>query len=80
VLGGGVFSNGWSPFFDRIREGIREVAPGAELRVLGVPPIVGAALIGLDQVGAGRAAQTRARGGLTHDRFAPQTRGRQKER
>jgi N-acetylglucosamine kinase-like BadF-type ATPase len=80
VLGGGVFRNRWSPFFDRIRGGIREVAPGAELRVLGVPPIVGAALIGLDRAGAGRAAQTRARNGLTHDRFAPQTRGRRKER
>jgi N-acetylglucosamine kinase-like BadF-type ATPase len=79
VLGGGVFRNRWQPFFDRIREGIRRIAPGAELRVLADPPVVGAALIGLDRLGAGRSAQARARAGLTHRRFAPQTRGRRKE-
>jgi N-acetylglucosamine kinase-like BadF-type ATPase len=79
VLGGGVFRNEWPPFFDRIRDGIREVAAGVELRVLATPPVVGAALLGLDRLGASRAAQTRVRFGLTHDRFAPHTRARRKE-
>ena len=35
-------------FFDRIRDGLRAVAPTAEVRVLTAPPVVGAALIGLD--------------------------------
>jgi N-acetylglucosamine kinase-like BadF-type ATPase len=79
VLGGGVFRTRWAPFFDRIRDGIRQVAPGAQLRVLGAPPVVGAALIALDRLGAGHAAQMRVRTGLTHDRLAPHTRVRRKE-
>ncbi len=79
VLGGGVFRNGWQPFFDRILQGIRQVAPGAELRVLTAPPIVGAALIGLDRLGARRPAESRVRATLTHERFAPQTHAEGKE-
>jgi N-acetylglucosamine kinase-like BadF-type ATPase len=73
VLGGGIFRNGWHPFFERIEAGITEVAPRARVVRLTAPPIVGAAMLGLDQVGAGPAAHRRARAGLTHERMSPHT-------
>jgi N-acetylglucosamine kinase-like BadF-type ATPase len=48
VLGGGVFRTTDRAFFDRIERGIKEVAPRARLVRLTAPPVVGAALIGLD--------------------------------
>jgi N-acetylglucosamine kinase-like BadF-type ATPase len=80
VLGGGIFRNGDHAFFDRIRAGLREVAPAAEVRVLKAPPVAGAALMGLDRIGATTAAQTRARRALTHERLGTQTLARRKER
>ena len=80
VLGGGIFRNGDHAFFDRIRAGLREVAPAAEVRVLKAPPVAGAALMGLDRIGAPTAAQTRARRALTHERLGTQTLARRKER
>jgi N-acetylglucosamine kinase-like BadF-type ATPase len=70
VLGGGIFRNQFSAFFERIDEGIRHVAPRAEIVVLTAPPVVGAALIGLDRIKAPRAAYARVRAGLTHERLA----------
>ena len=46
---------------------------------LTAPPVVGAAMLGLDLLGAGGAAHARTRASLTHRRLDPHTRGR-KER
>jgi N-acetylglucosamine kinase-like BadF-type ATPase len=78
VLGGGIFRADDPAFFDRIEAGLREVAPAVAIRRLTAPPVIGAALMGLDHLGAGPAAQRRARAALTHDRLAPQTRSRRK--
>ena len=47
-----------------IESGLAEVAPAATGRVTSSPPIVGAALLGLDELGAGADAQARARSEL----------------
>jgi N-acetylglucosamine kinase-like BadF-type ATPase len=73
VLGGGIFRNGWEPFFARIEEDLRSAAPGARVVRVTAPPVLGAAMLGLDVLGSGRAAHTRARGALTHDRLTTQT-------
>ena len=80
VLGGGVFRTDDHAFFDRIGAGLREVAPAAEVRVLAAPPVAGAAMIGLDGLGASKAAQARVRHSLTHQRLGTQTLARRKER
>jgi N-acetylglucosamine kinase-like BadF-type ATPase len=54
VLGGGIFRANDGGFEDRIRERIHEVAPRAVISRLKAPPVAGAALIGLDQLGASR--------------------------
>ncbi|HEY3144454.1 MAG TPA: BadF/BadG/BcrA/BcrD ATPase family protein [Acidimicrobiales bacterium] len=69
VLGGGVFLNDHAAFFDRISQGILGIAPGARMVVVTDPPVVGAALLGLDILGASRRAATRVRGALTHGRL-----------
>ena len=79
VLGGGIFRNGWTPFFERIGTGVHAVAERARIVRLTAPPIVGASMLGLDLLDAGPAAHARARGSLTHRRFDPHTRPR-KER
>jgi N-acetylglucosamine kinase-like BadF-type ATPase len=73
VLGGGVFRNRWAPFFERINAHIHDVAPRAAIVRLTAPPVVGAAMLGLDLLGSTRAAHLRARRSLTHERLAPQT-------
>jgi N-acetylglucosamine kinase-like BadF-type ATPase len=65
VLGGGVFRADDPAFFDRMREGIHRVAPAARVTVLAAPPVVGAALMGLDSGRRARAAQARVRSALT---------------
>ena len=65
VLGGGIFLNGFGPFFERIEEGLRRIAPAATMTILESPPVVGAALLGLDHLGASRAAGARLRSALT---------------
>jgi N-acetylglucosamine kinase-like BadF-type ATPase len=59
VLGGGIFRNGFSPFFARIEEGVRQIAPAATVTVLTAPPVIGAALLGLDASGASKRAKER---------------------
>jgi len=76
VLGGGIFRNRFGPFFERIEEGLRAVAPDARVMVLTTPPVVGAALIGLDEVGATATAKRRVRAALTHERLRTDTHGR----
>jgi N-acetylglucosamine kinase-like BadF-type ATPase len=52
VLGGGVMRAGWALLSPRIEAGIAAVAPRARLRLVDEPPVVGAALSGLDALGA----------------------------
>ena len=70
VLGGGIFRNGYRPFFERIENGVRSIAPAANVSVLMVPPIVGAALLGLDRLDAPSRTKERVRRALTHDALA----------
>jgi hypothetical protein len=72
VLGGGIFRSGFGPFFERIEDGVCRIAPAASVRILEAPPVAGAALLGLDHLGASRAAGTRLRSALT-DRPPGQT-------
>lgn len=69
ILGGGVIRSGDGRFLTRIRSGILAAAPKATIRRLVSPPVLGAALIGLDRVGASRAARARLRSQLTHRRL-----------
>lgn len=52
VLGGGVLRGRDPLLFSTIRERLAEQAPLAELTVVSHPPVVGAALLGLDALGA----------------------------
>jgi N-acetylglucosamine kinase-like BadF-type ATPase len=65
ILGGGIFRSGDGRLLGRIRRGITALAPRAEMRRLDAPPVLGAALIGLAQVRAGKAAQATVRKQLT---------------
>jgi N-acetylglucosamine kinase-like BadF-type ATPase len=76
VLGGGVFRGEDPRFLDRIRQGFAGVAPRARVRVLDAPPVVGAALLGLDHVGATNASRRRLREALTERRLRADARGR----
>jgi N-acetylglucosamine kinase-like BadF-type ATPase len=60
VLGGGVFRTTEPGFYARLDAGIRAVAPEARLVRLELPPVLGAALIGLDALGLARSACARA--------------------
>ena len=70
VLGGGIFRNNLVWFHERMQRGIQEVAPRARVVRLEAPPVVGAALMGLDRLGAGGAAEARVREAITHERLA----------
>jgi N-acetylglucosamine kinase-like BadF-type ATPase len=56
VLAGGVFKTEDQPFHERLRAGVLAAAPRARIVRLTAPPVLGAALIGLDR---------RSRGGST---------------
>ncbi len=51
VLGGGIFDTADDTFHARVAEGVHAAAPGAVLVQLDAPPVLGAALIGLDAEG-----------------------------
>jgi N-acetylglucosamine kinase-like BadF-type ATPase len=78
VLGGGVFRTRYRPFLSRIREGLTAVAPTSSVSVLVSPPVAGAALLGLDRLGATRAARTRVRDALTETRLSADARARRR--
>jgi N-acetylglucosamine kinase-like BadF-type ATPase len=61
VVGGGLMRSADSELLGRIEQGLLRVGPRLVLRRTTAPPIVGAALLGLDAVGAGPAAQARVR-------------------
>ena len=65
VLGGGVFRARDRAFQARVERGIRKVAPQARICRLDVPPVVGAALLGLDEVGATPGAASTLRRAVT---------------
>ena len=61
VLGGGVLTAGHPLLIDEITRLLAEQAPLATARVVDAPPIVGAALLGLDRIEAADGAQERLR-------------------
>jgi N-acetylglucosamine kinase-like BadF-type ATPase len=69
VLGGGLFHGEAPAFLERIRSGIAAIAPAAWLTQLTTPPVVGAALLGLDRLGADPGAAERLRATLTRERL-----------
>jgi N-acetylglucosamine kinase-like BadF-type ATPase len=66
VLGGGVFDTGDNGFHARVEDGVHAVAPKARLVRLAAPPVLGAALLGLDAIGSDEHAKARLRAELTH--------------
>ncbi|HZA20879.1 MAG TPA: BadF/BadG/BcrA/BcrD ATPase family protein [Actinomycetota bacterium] len=69
VLGGGIFRTTDPGFLERIDSGLRNIAPSVRIGALDGPPVVGAALLGLDRLGAGTRAMRRVREHLTHPRL-----------
>jgi alkylation response protein AidB-like acyl-CoA dehydrogenase len=61
VLGGGLMTARDPLLLSEITERITAAAPQAAVSVVAVPPVAGAALLGLDHVGAGAAAERRLR-------------------
>src|SRR5439155_22694439 len=61
VLGGGLMQSGDARLISAVEAGLEEVAPAAAVHVTSSPPVVGAALLGLDELEAGAEAQDRAR-------------------
>jgi hypothetical protein len=61
VLGGGVLTAGHPQLMHQIQQLLSEAAPLAEPRVVNTPPVVGAALLGLDRTGAPPAVRERLR-------------------
>ena len=54
VLGGGVLTAGNPLLMSAIEAGMAEAAPLSRLRVLSAPPVLGAVLLGLEDMAAGR--------------------------
>ncbi|MEU6234364.1 BadF/BadG/BcrA/BcrD ATPase family protein [Kitasatospora sp. NPDC047058] len=61
VLGGGVLASRQPLLLDNLTARLAAAAPLAEPRVVVAPPVLGAALLGLDHLGATPAAQARLR-------------------
>jgi N-acetylglucosamine kinase-like BadF-type ATPase len=59
VLGGGLLTARDPLLIGGIEAGLAREAPGATVRIIDVPPVAGAALLGLDKSGAGPAAEGR---------------------
>ena len=69
LLGGGLAKAADGPLADAVAARVREVAHAVTVASTSSPPIVGAALLGLDELGADAAAHNRLRRELG-DRFA----------
>jgi N-acetylglucosamine kinase-like BadF-type ATPase len=61
VLGGGVLTAGHRLLLEAVESMLGEVAPKAVPRVVATPPVVGAALLGLDRIGADASAHAALR-------------------
>ena len=66
ALGGGLMQSDDPRLIGAIKAGLAHEAPAATVHVTSSPPIVGAALLGLDALGAGADAQARVRTELAH--------------
>ncbi len=64
VLGGGVLQAEDSRLLRAIEEGLQELGPGLTIRLGESPPVVGAALLGLDELAADGEASARVRSEL----------------
>jgi N-acetylglucosamine kinase-like BadF-type ATPase len=69
ACGGGLFAGCGPVFLERIGAGIRQLAPRARLTQVTAPPVLGAALLGLDRLGAPPGAAERLRATLTAERL-----------
>jgi N-acetylglucosamine kinase-like BadF-type ATPase len=69
VLGGGVARARSPVFMARLGVLVTACAPRARISVVDEPPVVGAALVGLDRLGAPATAEARMRAQLTAARF-----------
>jgi len=65
VLGGGVLEARNPLLTDAITRRLAKARPGAVTCVVDTPPVTGAALLGLDHLGAGPTAEKRLRSGVT---------------
>ena len=65
LLGGGLLRTADGRLVDAVRAGLEDVSPQLTVHATASPPIVGAALLGLDELGASPAAKARAREELT---------------
>ena len=65
LLGGGLLQDVDGDLLTAIDSGLREVAPSVTVRPTASAAIVGAALLGLDELGAGKGAQERLRSELS---------------
>jgi N-acetylglucosamine kinase-like BadF-type ATPase len=70
VLGGGVARARDPILMARMSERVLACAPAARIAVVDQPPVVGAALVGLDKLGVADGAESRLRRLLTGSRFA----------
>jgi len=61
VLGGGLLQSGNARLLDGIEAGLSRVNPALAVHVSSSPPVVGSALVGLDELGAGPEARARLR-------------------
>ncbi|MFF3227484.1 N-acetylglucosamine kinase [Nocardia suismassiliense] len=61
ILGGGVLAARQPLLVENVKARLAEVAPLAEPRIVVAPPVLGAALLGLDHLGASAAARQRLR-------------------
>jgi N-acetylglucosamine kinase-like BadF-type ATPase len=73
LLGGGLLKAADGRVMDAIAAGLAEVGPAIEVHRTASAPVVGAALLGLDELGADATVQARARAELTQavDRLQP---------
>ncbi|GAA3431401.1 N-acetylglucosamine kinase [Kutzneria kofuensis] len=61
VLGGGVLTNAGPAMIGEITRRCHEVAPLADVHLVELPPVAGAALLGLDAIGASAEVESRLR-------------------
>jgi N-acetylglucosamine kinase-like BadF-type ATPase len=61
LLGGGLVHAADGPLVEAVASRVREVAPAAAVKSTSSPPIVGAALLGLDELGADATSRERLR-------------------